>query len=336
VLKPERLETEHSRASRHLLFLWFGLLVVIILAASAAIWDRHETALARARQETANLGIVLAEQTARSIQAVDLVLQEVQAVVRAAAVDHPGPFEHAIGTAETHRFLADRLKALPQVDVIGLVDSNGKLINGSQSWSMPAVDLSESDYFQHWRGNDETGLFISAPAASPITNARSFVLSRRIDGADGALLGLVISQIDIRYLETFYQAIALQDGGSVAMFRRDGTMLARHPRADNMLGQKLAPKSPFYMRVEEGGGTYRSPGYVDGIARVISIHPLRDFPLVVTVSMSENAVLADWRRQSMLIALGALCAIIGFTLLFRVLVSRSHSLERSEATLRGE
>ncbi|MFL5270182.1 MAG: ATP-binding protein [Stellaceae bacterium] len=196
---------------------------------------------------------------------------------------------------------------------------------------MPAVDVSDRDYFQYWRDHDEPGLFISAPATSPIIDARSFVLSRRIDGAGGAL---AISQIDIRYLETFYQAIALQDGGSVAVFRRDGTMLARHPRADNMLGQKLARESPFYMRVEEGGGTYRSPGYVDGIARVVSIHPLRDFPLVVAVSMSEDAVLADWRRQSMLIALGTLCTIIGFTLLFRVLVTRSHSLERSEATLR--
>jgi PAS domain S-box-containing protein len=334
VLKPERLETGHSHASRHLLFLWFGLLVVIILAASAAIWDRRETALARARQETSNLGIVLAEQTARSIQAVDLVLQEVQAMVHAADVDNPAQLEHAIGTEEIHRFLADRLKVLPLVDVLGLVDPNGKLINGSRAWPMPAVDLSDRDYFQYWRDHDEPGLFINAPAASPITDARSFVLSRRIDGAGGALLGLVISQIDIRYLETFYQAIALQDGGSVAVFRRDGTMLARHPRADNMLGQKLARESPFYMRVEEGGGTYRSPGYVDGIARVVSIHPLRDFPLVVAVSMSEDAVLGDWRRQSMLIALGTLCTIIGFTLLFRVLVTRSHSLEGSEATLR--
>ena len=73
------------------------------------------------------------------------------------------------------------------------------------------------------------------------------------------------------------------------------------------MGEKLAAQSPFYMRVEEGGGTYRSPGYVDGIARVVSVHPLRDFPLVVAVSMAEDAVLANWRRQSLFIALGTLC-----------------------------
>ena len=46
-------------------------------------------------------------------------------------------------------------------------------------------------------------VFISAPAISRVTGARSFFLTRRIDGPDGAFLGLVISPIDIRYLKPF-------------------------------------------------------------------------------------------------------------------------------------
>jgi PAS domain S-box-containing protein len=276
----------------------------------------------------------LAEQTARSIQAVDLVLQEVQAMVRSVGVDDPSQFERVAATEEIHRFLADRLKVFPQADAIGLVGADGKLINGSGSWPMAAVNLSDRDYFKYWRDHDGRDVFISVPAISRITGTWSFFLARRIEGAEGAFLGLVISPIDIRYFESFYQAIALQEGGSVGVFRRDGTMLARYPHADHMMGRKLAPQSPFYLRVEEGGGIYRSPGYVDGIARVVSVHPLRDFPLVVAVSVAEEAVLADWRRQSLYIVLGTLCTIVGFALLFRGLVSRSRSLERSQATLR--
>ncbi len=307
----------------------------MILAAGAAVWDRREAAFARSWQETSNLGVVLAEQTARSIQAVDLVLQEVQAKVRAIGVDDPSQFEHLIGTEEIHRFLADRLKVLPQADAIGLVDASGKLINNSRSWPMSAVDVSDRDYFKYWHDRPGGSVFIGAPTISRVTGARSFFLTRRIDGPDGAFLGLVISPIDVRYFENFYEAIALQEGGSVAVLRRGGTMLARQPQTDDMMGQRLASQSPFYLRVDEGGGIYRSPGYVDGLARVVSIHPLRDFPLVVVVTMSEDAVLADWRRQSLLIAFGTLCTIIGFALLFRVLLARSRSLERSEATLRA-
>jgi PAS domain S-box-containing protein len=75
-------------------------------------------------------------------------------------------------------------------------------------------------------------------------------------------------------------------------------------------------------------------GYVDGLAHSVSFPPLHDFPLVATVSAAEEAVLANWGRQSLFIAFGTLCAAIGFALLCRALVARSRSLARSEATLR--
>jgi two-component system cell cycle sensor histidine kinase PleC len=74
--------------------------------------------------------------------------------------------------------------------------------------------------------------------------------------------------------------------------------------------------------------------YADGLAHSLSFAPLRDFPLAATVSAAEEAVLANWGRQSLFIAFGTLCTAIGFVLLFRALVARSRSLARSEANLR--
>src|SRR6266853_1649519 len=276
MVKSDRLLNQRCGASRYLSFVGIGLLVVIVVIACVAVWDRREDAIARSRQEMTNLGIVLAEQAARSIQAVDLVIQEVQGMVLAAGVDSPQQFEHLMGTEEVHRFLRDRLKLLPQADAVGLISADGRLVNGSRLWPSPAIDVSDRDYFTRLQQSDTPG----------------------------------------------------------AVFRRDGTMLARYPHVERMMGEKLAPKAPFYAVVEEGGGSYRSPGYVDGIARVVSVHPLHDFPLVVTVSMSEDAALANWRRQSMFILLGTLCTVAGFAFFFRALVAHSRSLERSDATLR--
>jgi len=333
VVELDRSLNQRFRASRHLSFVGFGLLVIILLTASVAIWDRREEAIARSRQDIINLGVVLAEQTARSMQAVDLVLQETTAMVLAAGVHSPEQFRRLMGTEEVHRFLVDRLKVLPQADAIGLVNADGKLVNSSRFWPAPDFDVSDREYYKYLRQNDRPGTYISAPAVSRFTGARVFFLTQRIDGPNG-FLGLVLSTIEVRYFDEFCRAIIMHEGGSVGVFRRDGTMLARYPAVESKMGEKLAPQSPFYARVEEGGGTYRSPGYVDGIARVVSVHPLRDFPLVVTVSMSEDAVLANWRRQAIFIALGTLCTVIGFALLFRALVVHSRSLERSEATLR--
>jgi PAS domain-containing protein len=72
---------------------------------------------------------------------------------------------------------------------------------------------------------------------------------------------------------------------------------------------------------------------VDGVAGVASVHPLHDYPLVVTVTISEGAALADWRRQSILIAVAALCTVIGFAILFRALAARSRKLEQQTVEL---
>ena len=143
----------------------------------------------------------------------------------------------------------------------------------------------------HLRQYRDPAVFISAPVMSRITGAWSFFLARRIEGPQGEFLGLVLSAIDIRLFRRLLPGDHLAGGGSVALFRRDGTMLARYPHAEGMIGQKLAPQSSFYPRVEEGGGTYRSPGYIDAVARIVSVHPLRDFHWSSQSPISEDAVL---------------------------------------------
>jgi two-component system cell cycle sensor histidine kinase PleC len=334
VVKSDRPLRRRFRASRRLSLVGTGLLVIIVLAAGLAVWDRREEAIGHSQQEMTNLGIVLAEQMARSVQAVDLILRETRDMVLAAGVDSPEKFERALASEDVHRFLADRLKLVPQADGVGLVSAGGKLVNSSRAWPVPDVDLFERDYYLHLREADDAGVYISVPGASRTTGVGSFFLARRVDGPGGVLLGLVVSAIDARYIEDFYRAITLQESGSVAVWRRDGVMLARYPHVEAMIGQKLASQSPFYARVAEGGGTYRSPGYVDGVARVVSVHPVHDFPLVIAVSIAEDEALANWRRQSVFILLGTFCTIVGFALLFWALVVHSRSLERSEATLR--
>ena len=300
---------------------------MIVLAAGLAVWDRREEAIAHSRQEMSNLGIVLAEQMARSLRAVDLVLQETRGMVLAAGVESPEEFARAMASEGVHRFLADRLKLVPQADAVGLVSADGSLVNSSRAWPAPEIDLSDRDYYTHLRQHDDPGVYISVPVVSRTTGAWSFFVARRVDGPGGVLLGLVVSAIDARYIEDFYRAITLQEGGSASVWRRDGVMLARYPQVEAMMAQKLASQSPFYARVEEGGGAYRSPGYVDGVARMVSVHPLRDFPLVIAVSSAEEAVITDWRRQAVFILLATLCTVAGFALFFRALVVHSRSLE---------
>jgi PAS domain S-box-containing protein len=334
VVKPDRLQSRPIRVSRCLSVAGIGLLAIIVTTAGFIVWDRREEAIARSRQEMTMLGGVLAEQTARSVQAIDMVMQQTQAMVLAAGVDSPEQFRKAMATEEVHSFLRGHLDAVPQTDAILLVAADGKLVNSSGLWPVQAFELSDRDYLRRLQLDSSPRVFISAPAIDSGSGVWSFLLAQRVSGSGGELIGLILSAIDIRYLEDFFRAIGPRNNASVALLRRDGTMLARNPHIEMMVGGTLPAGSPFYTRVAEGGGSYDTPGYKDETARIVSVHPLHDIPLVVTVSLAEDAVLANWRRQSQFIALGALCAVIGFALLFRALVAHSRSLEQSEATLR--
>jgi PAS domain S-box-containing protein len=69
---------------------------------------------------------------------------------------------------------------------------------------------------------------------------------------------------------------------------------------------------------------------------------LREYPLAVTVGIAEDVALAPWRRQAVIIGLGAVVAVIGFSILFRALAvqfrrldQRSGELAESEARFRN-
>ena len=320
-----------SAPSRRLALTGCVLIAVTIVAAGLAVFRRHDEAIARYRQELATLSVVLAEQTARSLQSIDLVLQEIQAKALAAQIDNPGQLDRLLSSAPLRDFLAERIKVLPQAKAIGLVSAEGILVNGSGP-SPPRADVSARDYFSYLRDHDDRDVFISQPARI-LDGSWTFFLARRINDRRGVFAGLVVGLVDAAYFEEFYRAISPNEGDSVTLFRRDGTLLVRHPHMDEKIGQPLPVQSPWYSVISHGGGTYRTPGYLGGSKRIVAAHLVPGYPLAIDAGVSEDTALAAWWHEALLIAGAALLAVIGYWLLFRALAARSLRLERQTAEL---
>jgi two-component system, sensor histidine kinase and response regulator len=322
-------------SNRRLNLIGIAVIFMTIAAAGLTIWDLRREAIKAYTQQIQNLGVAFAEQTSRNLQAVDLVLDQANERILRLGLQTPEQFERLLGSEEWHQFLAERLKNLPQADALTLVGVDGKRINTSREWPTPPMDLSDREYIKYFQLNDETISFFTTPAKNRSTGAWSIFVARRIGGPGGEFLGAVVATIRTEYLEEFYKAITLQESGSVTVLRRDGTMVARHPHTEKMMGQKMPAESLWYQLLESGG-TYRSRGYIDGITRVVSVHPLHDYPIVVDVTISEDAALANWRRQSTFIAIGALCAALGFIVLFRALSAQFRELGANRASLEAK
>jgi two-component system cell cycle sensor histidine kinase PleC len=328
------MPTRWAAPSRRLYLTGAIVVAMTILTAGLVIWVEHEEKTAHFRDEMTKLDVVLAEQTARSIQAIDLVLRETQAKVQEAGIDSRARVGQLMGTAAIHQLFAERCRSLPQCDAIGLLDADGRLVNSSRQWPLPALELSDRDYYRHFRDQDDPGVFIGSPSRNRISGDWTFFVARRIHGVQGEFLGVVAAGVDLRHFEEFYRAISTREGESVALFNRDGTLLARHPHLEPMIGTRIPSGSGWYQVIARGGGTYRTPGYIGGVPRIVAVQPVREYPLAVTVGVSEEAAFADWRRETWIIAIAALWIAVGFASLFHVLAVRSRRLERQTQELR--
>src|SRR5450755_185124 len=105
------------------------------------------------------------------------------------------------------------------------------------------------------------------------------------------------------------RSIASLPDQTFLLLHRDGTVIVRYPDQIARAGEKIPAESPWHSLVLQGGGTYRAPGIFDGETRLMATHPLRDYPLVVNVGVTETAALATWRIQTLTLGIGTLLVI---------------------------
>ncbi len=320
-------------AARRIIVVGTLLIAVTLAGAGLSLWDLYDNAIDASRQNTANLGIVLAGELSRSMESVDLVLGEATQRIAHAGVSTPEEFRHEMASEATHDFLVNRLQALPQLNALFLTDALGVQVNSSNFWPVPSTNLANHGFFRDAVKADSDTLIISAPAKSWTTGRWSLFISRRIESRAGVLLGTVQAMIDLNYFEDFYRTLSLPQDGSVAILRQDGMVLFRDPARDQVLGTYVPRNAQWYDMVAKGGGTYETSGYLDGVMREIAVSPVKDYPLVMSVTVPKHTALAAWRRQASFIGFGSICAVIVFAILFSSLAVQFSRLEKSEQAL---
>ena len=311
------------------------LLAVAVLGMAFAIFQLRADALQDARRDIANLALILGEQTARSVHAVDLILRDIEDSITQMHADSDKVFDRVTRDPAMHRELKEKIARLPQVEAFSIVDSRGRLANGSRVGANVGLDLSDRDYFTYLSAHPDAGLFISAPAQNCTTGEWTIYFARRISSSTGEFFGIALGGVPIRYFEDVFRAIDLSRQEVFALTRRDGTLLVRHPDTAGRTGASIPANSPWHALAALGGGDYVSPGYFDGVKRMVAVRPLRDYPLVVNAAVTESAALATWRWQALTMGGGA-AAIFAYAAYLMGLARRQYRrLKQSREELRG-
>ena len=325
-------KTSHRQTFRRLICVAVGLIGFSVLAIGLTIWGLRADAIRDADTDTGNIAVVLSEQMARSVQSIDIVLSDIREKLRAQSAASEDGFTRWIASEDANVFLRQRLARVSQADFIAFVDQTGQLINTSRMWPTPPTALADRDYFQHFRQVDDRGIFISKLLVNRVSRQPMIFLSKKISGAHDEFLGVVVTGLRLNYFEGIYNSVTRLRHQSFQLLLRDGTVLVRHPETQDR-SERMPAGSPWYQLVAGGGGHYRSPGYFDGQPRFVSVQPLRDYPLVIDVAVSEAGALENWNKRALLIGVGTLLALICFGLLLKALSNQFQHLLRSEESL---
>ena len=121
------------------------------------------------------------------------------------------------------------------------------------------------------------------------------------------------------------------------MHHRDGTLLARYPHVDEMIGKNFKTGAASQLQVFElPRSTSRLYSPIDGEDRLISSRTLTNFPIVIVAATTTSAALADWREQiAMLIVVAGLSVLAISALLFVVVrkLSQQHRASQQRVML---
>jgi PAS domain S-box-containing protein len=295
-----------------LLCLCGSFLVVAIVGATVtfAVGMRNQ-ALEDTERELGNIGSVLAEQTAQSFRALDLVQASIIEHMRAKEVETEHHLEQLMGRQSIHHMLVDKISGLPQIDAVTIINEHGRLINFSRYWPIPQIDVTDRDYFKTLRDDPERTFWLSKPVQSRGSGTWTIYLARKITSSDGRFLGLVLGAMRLQYFDNQFSSIAFNEKqGSIALFRNDGMLLTRYPELPGTVGRIYTRLAGVKGRTD---GVMRVVSELDGKNRMVAIRLVRGFPAVVTISTTVAAATAQAERDALRLAGagGALALAVG-------------------------
>jgi predicted signal transduction protein with EAL and GGDEF domain len=328
------MSPRHKAVYRHLFWVVIGLMALALLAIGITAWTLRSDQTAAGVRETERFAKILASQTERSVESIDVVLGEVKARLEALRIETPADLRRA-SSQEMFAFLKSRQAALPQAAVVAIAGSDGTQLNTTRQWPPPGVNLSDREFFQEMRKTDDQALHISLALKSQTVGTTIIFFSRRINTTRGEFAGAVGVGIDITYFRSIYEAIGAVEGQSFLMLRRDGTIIWRYPDPVPGVGLMIPRTSGWHEVAARGGGNFRAAGLFDG-PRLVAVRPLLRYPLVVDVALSEASITATWNRRMAVIGAGTLLVVCCAAFLLRALARQFDQLVKSDAQLEAK
>jgi len=300
-----------------------GVLLICAFAGSSAYdaWRSYRYSIAATERELGNLANALAEQTAWSLEAVDLLLLDTARWYRTEGQGIPPEGRDAA--------LAARSTGVQPVREVTIMDARGNQLYRSRGFSLPNHNVADRSYFVAQKDDPNRGMFMSEPLTTRSEGRTAVILSRRIDDAEGHFAGVVTANVDLDDLNEFYRAAKVGPESHIGLLREDGTLLVRTPGVPNIVGHKFP-----VLAAAPAGADARVVNPIDGREDFIAVAPVRNAPLRLTVTRDAEVALRSWWDETIRVAVRTLIVVLLGAMLLALLLRQIKRVASSQRALR--
>src|SRR6266404_84760 len=313
------------------------LIVAIMIGTTIMAGNFRERALNSSKRELENTVLLLARHFDQQLDDFGAIQKDLIAYMQSSGITTSEDYKRRMSGQDFHLMLKSKLSALAYVGGINIFDSDGQLINASSIWPVPPVSVADRRYFRAFKTGPQSPAMLIEPVHSRLTGVWTTVIARKVTGPNGEFLGAIGRGIEPANFEKFFASVALGEGAAIAMHLRDGTLLARYPHVEEMIGKNFKSGPASQQQVFElTHSASRMTSPIDGKDRLISSRALTKFPIVIVATTTTSAALADWREQiSILIGVASASALAIAALLFFVVrkLSQQHRLSQQRLSL---
>jgi diguanylate cyclase (GGDEF)-like protein len=296
-----------------------GLAVFALLAVD--LKDSYKSFLEKARLQSSNLGLLLAERITGTLNETDYVLRD----VAGRALPFFGSRHANRRKPELARILSQKGSTLAQVSSLILYDASGNFLASSDGRSDGGA--ADRRFLQAFAASIDLDSYASRVFRA--ANGRYAVtLARSIRDAHGTLLAVAVAEIDTDYFQKELSRLDVGSGGFVGIFDAGLRIVAEQPAHPGMTGAEPPDVSMFELL--RAFTKHNGPGAAtdsEGRERYYSIRACQDYPFFVVVANARSEALAVWTLRLAIYGSAAALICVLFVLLARRVAA---DLRRSE------
>jgi diguanylate cyclase (GGDEF)-like protein len=317
---------------RSLVFGGAFLIAVIAVGTAFMVDNFRERALKANQRELENTVRLITRHFDQQIEDFTIVLKDIATRLHARGISSE-MLGAQLSTLAWHEQLRTKVGAYSDAAGISLFDAEGNLINSSEVWPVPDVNIGDRTYFKTLKsGGESTPIQIELVRGRVFSGGWATIVAQRLTGPNGEFAGIIARSIAPATFEKYLASVVLREGAAISVYRRDGLLLARYPHFEHMIGTRIRDSEIFrYITSSSGRGTVRVTSPIDGQQRLASADALQHFPIAVVASTTIDAALADWREQTRFLIVIAVLSAITIAILLSFFIRKllaQHQIEK--------